>query len=109
MRLLSAATYKLVGFKDDSISQYAILSHTWGKQEASFHDVQVVSHWLTRSGVLPYKIEQACRQAMQDGLRYVWIDTCCIDKSSSAELQEAINSMYRFYEEAEICYVYLED
>jgi hypothetical protein len=40
---------------------------------------------------------------------YIWIDTCCIDKSSSAELSEAINSMYRWYEESEVCYAYLED
>ncbi len=46
---------------------------------------------------------------MVDGVRYIWIDTCCIDKSSSAELSEAINSMYRWYEESVVCYAYLED
>lgn len=40
------------------------------------------------------KIYMTCLQALRDGLDYVWVDTCCIDKSSSAELSEAINSMY---------------
>jgi len=40
---------------------------------------------------------------------HVWIDTCCIDKSSSAELSEAINSMFRWYAEAQICFAFLDD
>lgn len=55
------------------------------------------------------KITNTCELALSDGLEYVWVDTCCIDKSSSAELTEAINSMYRWYQEAKICYVYLAD
>ncbi|KZM22047.1 uncharacterized protein EKO05_0007853 [Ascochyta rabiei] len=55
------------------------------------------------------KIVNVAREAKSLGFKYVWIDTCCIDKSSSAELQEAINSMYRWYRDAEVCIVYLED
>ncbi|KAJ4364901.1 hypothetical protein N0V95_000547 [Ascochyta clinopodiicola] len=55
------------------------------------------------------KIVNAAREAKSLGSKYIWIDTCCIDKSSSAELQEAINSMYRWYRDAEVCIVYLED
>ncbi|KAK5167078.1 uncharacterized protein LTR77_007808 [Saxophila tyrrhenica] len=55
------------------------------------------------------KVPNTCLQASRDGHRYVWIDTCCIDKSSSAELSEAINSMYRWYSLAAVCYVYLSD
>ncbi len=55
------------------------------------------------------KILLSCRQSVRDALDYVWVDTCCIDKSSSAELSEAINSMYRWYEYASICYAYLSD
>lgn len=55
------------------------------------------------------KIINAAKEAQKLNFRYVWIDTCCIDKSSSAELQEAINSMYRWYQKAEVCIVYLED
>jgi hypothetical protein len=55
------------------------------------------------------KIENCCRIAETNGFDYVWIDICCIDKSSSAELTEAINSMYRWYKKATMCFVYLDD
>ena len=47
--------------------------------------------------------------ALNDGWDWIWIDTCCIDKRSSAELSEAINSMYLWYREAQVCYAYLSD
>ncbi|KAK5954665.1 hypothetical protein OHC33_004389 [Knufia fluminis] len=55
------------------------------------------------------KITQTCRLAEEIGIDWVWVDTCCIDKSSSAELTEAINSMYQWYRGAKVCYVYLTD
>ena len=55
------------------------------------------------------KIKYASSRCKEEGLRYIWIDTCCIDKSSSAELSEAINSMYGWYEGSIVCYAYLED
>jgi hypothetical protein len=55
------------------------------------------------------KIKRCCEVASMDGFEYVWVDTCCIDKTSSAELSEAINSMYRWYGQAEVCYTYLSD
>lgn len=54
-------------------------------------------------------MKNTCHRALQDGFQYVWIDTCCIDKSSSAELSEAINSMFRWYQESKICYAFLSD
>ncbi|KAJ4325739.1 hypothetical protein N0V94_000499 [Neodidymelliopsis sp. IMI 364377] len=62
---------------------------------------------MNRRGYL--KIVNAAKEAQSLGYKYIWIDTCCIDKSSSAELQEAINSMYRWYRDAKVCIVYLED
>jgi hypothetical protein len=55
------------------------------------------------------KIRYTRNQAIADRLDYVWVDTCCIDKSSSAELSEAINSMFVWYQRASTCYAYLED
>ncbi|KAF2966149.1 hypothetical protein GQX73_g7432 [Xylaria multiplex] len=55
------------------------------------------------------KVMGACCLAQQDDLEYVWIDTCCIDESSSIELSESINSRFRWYENAAICYVFLSD
>ena len=56
-----------------------------------------------------WKIQRACEEAIKDGYNYLWADTCCIDKSSSVELSEAINSMFRWYKESEVCYAYLWD
>jgi hypothetical protein len=90
----------------DNIPPYAILSHTWGEddEEVTFQDLaQGVGD--SKAG---YRKIQFCRkQATRDGLKYVWIDTCCIDKSNNTELSEAINSMFRWYHEAVKCYVYL--
>jgi hypothetical protein len=106
MRLLNVKTVLLEEFLDGKIPHYAILSHTWGEDEVSFQDIQQ-SDVHKKQGYT--KIQKACDQALKDGLEYVWVDTCCIDKGSSAELSEAINSMFRWYEGAEVCYAYLVD
>ena len=106
MRLLNTTSGKIEEFFDDKIPGYAILSHTWGDEEISFQDVQNGGF----EGKAGYqKIIFACRQAHSDLLNYIWIDTCCIDKSSSSELSEAINSMFTWYRRAVICYAYLAD
>ena len=109
MRLLHTSTIKLSEFYDDEIPKYAILSHTWGKEEVSLHDLQ--NQKVARLNRLEgyQKIKACCALAAKSGYEYVWIDTCCIDKTSSAELSEAINSMYRWYKKACICCVYLAD
>ncbi|KAK4442736.1 heterokaryon incompatibility protein-domain-containing protein [Podospora aff. communis PSN243] len=111
MRLLNSATGLMRDFvSDDDMPDYAILSHTWeSDQEISFRqweDRQAfdISH---KTGFV--KIERFCAQAARDGFEWVWVDTCCIDKSSSAELSEAINAMFRWYRNPAVCYVYLSD
>ncbi|KAK6214532.1 hypothetical protein LQW54_004253 [Pestalotiopsis sp. IQ-011] len=89
------------------IPSYAILSHTWGAEgEVTFQDVsQKRGH-----GKPGYEKILFCgRQAKRDGFDHFWVDTCCIDKTSSAELTKAINSMFRWYRDAAVCYVYLTD
>ncbi|KAI1152549.1 heterokaryon incompatibility protein-domain-containing protein [Nemania diffusa] len=110
MRLLNSRTLRIEEFTSAKIPAYAILSHTWGDCEASLTD------WSSRfTRVKRYKragfvkILSACKRARQDGFSYVWVDTVCIDKSSSAELSEAINSMFNWYQNATVCYVFLED
>ncbi|KAI0434793.1 HET-domain-containing protein [Xylaria sp. FL1042] len=106
MRLLNVHTRKLQEFIGDKTPPYAILSHTWGEDEVSFQDLADPKH----KKKLGYKkIQGCCQQAIRDGFEFVWVDTCCIDKRSSAELSEAINSMFRWYGEAQVCYVYLVD
>ncbi|KAI1419197.1 heterokaryon incompatibility protein-domain-containing protein [Xylaria sp. FL1777] len=106
MRLLNVHTLIISEFHGNRIPRYAILSHTWDEEEVTLQDM--------KEGIAPslkgyQKITLCCNQARVDGLAYVWIDTCCIDKRSSAELSEAINSMYRWYENATLCYAYLAD
>jgi len=111
MRLLqleAEGEFSLVEIVGKNIPPYAILSHTWGPddEEVTFKDI-VDGVGKSKAGY--GKIRFCRKQAANDGLRYIWVDTCCIDKSSSAELSEAINSMFRWYHEAAKCYVYLSD
>ncbi|KAK4206535.1 heterokaryon incompatibility protein-domain-containing protein, partial [Rhypophila decipiens] len=86
---------------------YAILSHRWETDEVSFRGFQNTEKREKQAGFR--KIELACQEALQDGIGFVWVDTCCIDKASSAELSEAINSMFNWYHKATVCYAYLSD
>ncbi|KAI0140670.1 heterokaryon incompatibility protein-domain-containing protein [Pestalotiopsis sp. NC0098] len=109
MRLLDAESLEVVEV-DEVTPPYAILSHRWEDEEISLADLNtpVQNAVLGRRGYL--KVKSACEYAQHGhGLRYIWIDTCCIDKSSSAELSEAINSMYRWYEESVVCFAFLSD
>ncbi|KAI0145572.1 heterokaryon incompatibility protein-domain-containing protein [Xylariaceae sp. FL1272] len=113
MYLLHAETLQLTLFLSESTRpKYAILSHTWlpDNEEVTYADLQSYhdsSSQTRRPGF--EKIQGCCRIAQSNGLDWVWIDTCCINKSSSAELPEAINSMFKWYRNAEICYAFLTD
>ncbi|PWY73415.1 HET-domain-containing protein, partial [Aspergillus eucalypticola CBS 122712] len=111
MRLINVQTYRLEEFSEEQLPPYAILSHTWGsdQDEVSFRDITKRSTERASANHWPIKFEGCCEQAAKDDLEYVWIDTCCIDKSNSVELSEAINSMFRWYRKARICYAYLSD
>jgi len=106
---------KVLEFGDDEATEYAILSHRWVEQEVDYDEMVGLAKMATeerdeirrRDGY--QKILQSCEQAQKDGYEWLWADTCCIDKRSSAELSEAINSMYRWYENAKVCYAYLHD
>jgi hypothetical protein len=110
---------RLLTFEDDvritlsewlpsEIPSYAILSHTWGPntEEVTFDDV-LKGKAIEKRGYR--KIEFCGRRAASDGLRHFWVDTCCINKSDSTELSDAINSMFRWYRDAARCYVFLTD
>ncbi|KAH8679640.1 heterokaryon incompatibility protein-domain-containing protein, partial [Tricladium varicosporioides] len=108
MRLINTANLSIEEFTGERIPLYAILSHTWGAEEISFQDMQ--SLMAVKQLKLGYsKIRHCCEIAAKDGFKYLWADTCCIDKTSSSELSEAINSMYRWYASAKVCFVYLAD
>ena len=107
---------KILEFHDDEAAAYVILSHRWiDHTEVDYEEIvdlvkmdrQKRNKIRGRQGYK--KIVDTCKQAKEDGYEWVWIDTCCIDKRSSAELSEAINSMYQWYANARICYAYLHD
>ena len=106
MRLLNATEMQLFEFFGKDIPPYAILSHTWGDDEVTFQDIQNGEAHSKQAFV---KIAQCCEEAVRDGIEFVWVDTCCIDKTSSSELSEAINSMFQWYRLAIRCYAYLSD
>lgn len=89
--------------------RYAVLSHTWASdvdEEVTIDDILNKKN----AGKTSYcKLHFCTNQIQKDGLKYVWVDTCCIDQSNSAELSEAINSMFRWYGGSDRCYVYLSD
>ncbi|KAI0160683.1 heterokaryon incompatibility protein-domain-containing protein [Xylariaceae sp. FL1272] len=103
MWLININTGRLEAFNDDSKKRpdYAILSHTWGSddEELSFQDLQASE---PKTGPGRDKFEACCTLAKWDQLEYAWIDTCCIDKTT-------INSMFKWYRDAKICYAYLSD
>ncbi|KAH9476311.1 Vegetative incompatibility protein HET-E-1 [Psilocybe cubensis] len=107
MRLINTKTFQIEDFWSN-IPVYAILSHTWEEEEVTFQEMQALSRWIKRKKGFK-KIQKTCEQALADGFTYAWVDTCCIDKTSSSELSEAINSMYKWYQQAEVCYAYLTD
>ena len=95
-------------WEDEEIPEYAILSHTWGadEEEVTFKDLQE-GVGKRKSGYL--KLEFCAEQARNDRIRNFWVDTCCIDKTNNVELNTAITSMFRWYQKAKKCYVYLCD
>ncbi|TVY20832.1 Vegetative incompatibility protein HET-E-1 [Lachnellula arida] len=106
MWLVNVKTYRLEEFSGSEVPKYAILSHTWEEEEVTFQEIHRRSA-LSKKGYA--KIKEICIRARRHGLHYAWIDTCCIDKRSSAELAESINSMFQWYQNAATCYVYLSD
>ncbi|KAH7012762.1 heterokaryon incompatibility [Microdochium trichocladiopsis] len=113
MRLLKTDNLQFEECHDGRTLAYAILSHRWREPELSYQDMcRIIEHGIDPHGpkIPSYRKIMSCRdQAQRNGLKYIWVDTCCIDKASSAELQKAINSMGQWYAESAICYAYLDD
>jgi Heterokaryon incompatibility protein (HET) len=110
MRLLSCSTednFELTNFDDQSLPPYAILSHTWADNQEVTYDEVIAGTSKQKAG---YAKLRFCRErAAKDGLKYFWVDTCCINKATSDEVGTAINSMFRWYQCAAKCYVFLSD
>ena len=95
-------------WSEGNVPKYAILSHTWGldEEEVTFDDLGHGTG-VDKNGYR--KLKLCADLARHDELTHFWVDTCCIDKRNSVELNTAITSMYRWYWQATKCYVYLSD
>ncbi|KAI4230128.1 MAG: hypothetical protein L6R36_000241 [Xanthoria steineri] len=121
MRLINVHTFDMENGHEPDGVKYAILSHKWFESEISFQDFQNLKDVEKANMKRPHeslqqnqhmgigKIAWSASIARKQGLNYIWIDTCCIDKTSSAELSESINSMWKWYRLAVECYAYLPD
>jgi hypothetical protein len=120
MRLLNVSTFKLLNKRENELAPYAILSHTLARDEDEVTLQDMQSFAASRSGeditTSPVslksgfaKIREAARLALSQGLEFIWVDTCNIDKTSSAELSEAINSIFSWYKRSAACYALLSD
>lgn len=108
MRLLDTSSLQFKEFTTVPDRRYAILSHRWGKDEVTFKEFRKGTNEVKRRTGYR-KITEFCSFARKRGFRWAWIDTCCIDKRSSAELSEAINSMFMWYRMSGECHVLLSD
>ncbi|KAF5368897.1 hypothetical protein D9758_002973 [Tetrapyrgos nigripes] len=113
-RFINALTCSLDEFPSDgSVRHYAILSHCWVPgQEVSYQEMLELSRDDTHPSRAKFgfqKISNACAQALQDGHHYIWVDTCCIDDGNHAHKSQDINSMFDYYANSDVCYVYLHD
>ena len=108
MRLLNTKTLEFEEFMNPKTVAYAIVSHRWTDKEVTLKDFPYYLYG-EQDGYGWAKIHHACQIASSQNINWVWIDACCIDKHSSAELTEAINSMFQWYQRARICYVFLRD
>ncbi|KAI3332869.1 HET-domain-containing protein [Ustulina deusta] len=118
MRLIHTRTRELQWFDEHDCPRYAILSHTWGvsSDEVTLQEFEATFSPNPRTPIDPIlskpgycKIQEFCDEANRMEFDWVWVDTCCIDKTSSSELSEAINCMYRWYEKSALCLVWLRD
>jgi hypothetical protein len=108
MWLLETSTFRLHEYTGSEVPPYAILSHTWAEDEVLFHEIQQPFELVPGKAGFE-KIRRFCMLAREHTYNYAWIDTVCIDKRSSAELTETINSMFKWYQNASLCIIYLAD
>lgn len=107
MWLINTTTFELAEFIKP-IPPYVVLSHTWEEDEIMFQEMEKLTSEIREKREFQ-KIFQSCRIAKELGLSWIWVGTCCIDRTSSAELSEVVNSMFRWYQASEVCLVYLAD
>lgn len=108
MRLINVHTLEFAEFGDDQTPRYAIASHRWQEEEVTFQEVKAKDNVAKKGYEKVRSFARYIRERVHP-VEWLWIDTCCINKDSSAELNEAINLMFKWYRNAEVCLAYLAD
>lgn len=117
MRLINTSTFEFLSAEPSAFKAegYAILSHRWIGLEITFDRLPGYAAELRKNRDRPLqpiqldKIRGACQIARSQGLQWMWIDNCCINKANAVEEAESINSMFRWYSDAQVCITYLGD
>ncbi|KAK8057980.1 HET-domain-containing protein [Apiospora phragmitis] len=115
MRFLNTTTFELEESSQANIHDngYAIFSHRWlAEGEVEFEDLKKhIDELRSSTHSLPgvSKIHDACVAARARGFKWLWMDTCCIDKKKSDEYATAINSMFNWYRNAKLCITFMAD
>ncbi|KAI6124820.1 heterokaryon incompatibility protein-domain-containing protein [Pisolithus croceorrhizus] len=111
-KLWGKPNLKVFEYHDDTNKDYCILSHRWG-HEVCYQEMVELANMGNRREIRRrggyQKILRTCERTKDDGFRWLWVDTCCIDDRSSSEVSEAINSMFHWYKNSQRCYAYLHD
>ena len=108
IRLLNVESLELEEFDDDRIPPYVIASHRWTEDEATFKDLQEKKN-TQKSGYAKIVGFASYVKKHIPCIKWLWNDTCCIDKSGTTELSYSLNSMFKWYRNAELCIAYLAD
>jgi hypothetical protein len=109
LKVNNDGSFGLESFSEEKAPSFAILSHTWSSEADDEIKLQDIKDGTCTKKTGFQKLLFCSKQAKHDGLQYFWVDTCCIDQTNHVELSEAINSMFRWYQKAAKCYVYLSD
>ncbi|KAG0701553.1 heterokaryon incompatibility protein-domain-containing protein [Suillus ampliporus] len=90
----------------EEIVKYATLSHRWGEGESAYGTFEEMKEAKLKTPGFK-KLKTFCEKVKEYDVEFAWSDTCCIDKSSSAELDESIRSMFKWYRNSDVCIVHL--
>jgi hypothetical protein len=108
--LIDVNTGEVVAPPPNNQHGYSILSHTWCEKEIILSDILAVGGVFNLGASnAGDKIKGAVQAAKSQGTRYLWMDTCCINKTNKAEESVSIRSMANWYANAQVCLVYLDD
>jgi hypothetical protein len=77
------------------VREVVFITHRWDSPEIGYQTV--MKNNCHAISLLSTKLRRIRNALKKKDIRYVWMDTICIDKANLSELDEAIRSMYKWY------------